>query len=134
MHVAKQILQFFQIVAPARVLLRQKILYGVAEVLDANSKFMPADRRPCTQSASVQIIGLRPLFQRQMHVNEAARSHPACALRLNFTPLAPLSPIELIEIFASELFEASFARFDVIEQLDGDRILDDILFLSRPPA
>src|ERR1700686_5798625 len=99
MRFAEQILQLFQIVAPTRVLLRQKIFYRVAEVLDADSKFMPANRGARPQSAFMQVVSFHPLFKREMQVDEASRPHPGGPLRKRFAPLPPLLAIELIEIF-----------------------------------
>src|SRR3981081_2706040 len=100
-HFAEQVLQSFQIVTPLGMLSRQKVFHRITKVFDSDTQFVPADRGPGADSAFVQLVSLRPLFERKMKVNEASRAHPCRAARQRLAPLPPLFAIELFEILAS---------------------------------
>src|SRR5580658_466686 len=104
------------------MLARQKIFHRVTEAFDANAQFVPATLRLRPQGAFVQIVGGCPLFERQVQVYDAPRTHSRRALRQSSRPLAPLLAVKLIEIFEGALLAVSLTRAHVIEQPGRNRI------------
>src|ERR1019366_248220 len=98
MYLSQQILKFFQILAPERVLLGKKIFHRVAEALDANTQIVQCNLRSRAYGALVQFISSGPLFQRQVEIDDAPRAHPRGAPRQSPAPLAPAFAVKLVEI------------------------------------
>ncbi len=83
---------------------------------------VPGRLRPRPQSVFVQIVAGDPLFERQMQVHRAPRTHPRRAPRQRSRPLPPLLAVKLIEIFEGVLLAFAFARLHAIQQPGDDRI------------
>src|ERR1017187_2033606 len=103
MYLSQQILKFFQILAPERVLLGKKIFHRVTEALDANTQLVQCNLRSRAYGALVQFISSGPLFQRQMKIDNASRTHPRGAPRQSPAPLAPALAVKLIQVFPRQL-------------------------------
>jgi hypothetical protein len=100
MDFAEEVLKFFEVVAPAGVLLGEKIFDGVAEALDADAELVKRDLGAVANGALVEFVGVSPFFEGEVKVDEAAGTDASGAAGQSAAPLTPALAIKLIEIFA----------------------------------
>jgi hypothetical protein len=76
MDFSEEVLQFLEIIAPGAVLLRQKILYNVAEALDPDAQAVERNLRAIPQSPTMQVVGLNPTLKSEVLEDVAAKPQP----------------------------------------------------------
>src|SRR5882757_775757 len=122
-NLSQKILQVLQVGTPGCVLAREKILDRIAKALDANPQFVESGLRTSMQSALVQVVGCRPLFEGKMFEYEASKTYASCAARQTAAPLSPLFAIELLQFLQCLLLALDFAGPHVVDQLDCNWII-----------
>jgi hypothetical protein len=122
MDFSEEVLQFLEIIAPGAVLLRQKILYNVAEALDPDAQAVERNLRAIPQSPTMQVVGLNPTLKSEVLEDVAAKPQPGRSAGERLAPASPLFAVEVLEGLSGFLLELGLANGEELQQFTSHRV------------
>src|SRR5262249_48612866 len=106
---AQDVLCVLQSFSPSPMMFRKEIFDDVAKALDSDSQAVQRVRGLMAHGFSMQSVGFRPAFQRQVLINHASQLQPRGLRRKMGDPALPLLAIKLGESLSGIRFCALVA-------------------------